>query len=278
PFDTIPSLASRSAATALRLDSSSADAWLAVGFAAYTVRPVEAAAALRAVRRAVALDSTNAEAWHFLGWLSLLSGQDSAASRAYRRALRIDPGRGITYEHLSRLAIAGRRLDEGRVLLDSCLTLEPLFGLGFNQRAVLRAYAGDVAGAVADAEQAARFSSDGDAGRLRAASVRAFAMLRAGDTTQARALADSLAPHVPHLNSPVSPGLGVVLEMLHDGRVSEGLRIAGISDSTGATPPGLALADFYFHLWTAMPYWDPARGNRAFDQVVAINADHWRVR
>ena len=280
PLDTLPVRARRAASAALRLDSSSADAWLATAFAAYTQRPMDAATALRSARRAVQLDSTNAEAWHFVGWLSLLAGQDSAAERAYRRALHADPGRGVTYEHIARIRIIDRRYDAARALLDTALALEPLFGLGFNQRAMLRAHLGDVAGAVSDAEQVARLSTDTDP-RLRVAAIRAYALFQSGDTARARVLADSLAPNLPHAITPVSESFGVVFVMFRLGRVDEAMRIIGIvtdgSASSEAAPPGvLDFADFFFQLWTRMPYWDPARGNPAFERSVAHARETWR--
>jgi tetratricopeptide (TPR) repeat protein len=281
PTDTVAALAGRAAEAALRLDSTSADAWLGAGMAAYGRQPADGPAALGAARRATALDSTNAEAWHFLGWLSLLAGDDSGAARAYRHALRMDPGRGITYEHLARLSVIGHRFAEARALLDSAVALEPMFGLGYTQRAILRAYLGDTAGARADAERCAELFADTNP-RPRIAALRAYAMLQAGDTAGALALAERQIPLVPRSAAPASPALGVAFVLMRVGRGDDAMRVTGLDldpsqpDGSAASTPTRRSSELFLHVWARQPYWEPARGNRYFDRMVALNAAPWR--
>ena len=269
PLDTLIARSTEAAATALRLDSNSAMAWMAVAYSNY-LRPGEAgASALRAARRAMALDSSDAESWHFLGWLSLLSGQDSAATSAYRHALRIDPTRAVTYEHLSRIAISHRQLGTGRALLDSALAIEPLYGLGFYFRALLRGYQGDSAGARADAEQVARTTPGLDP-QSGVSAVVAFALARAGDTAQARAVASRLDPRTMSSFVGLQGGRDALAYALIDlGRVDEALRIL-LDPATGFVSRG------FLHVWSRQPYWDGVRGNPEIARAIAESARVWR--
>jgi TolB-like protein len=272
PTDTLAALAGRAAEAALRLDSTSADAWLGAAMAAYARLPADGRASLRAARRATVLDSTNAEAWHFLGWLSLLAGDDSAAVRAYRRALRADPGRGVSYEHLSRLSIIGHRFREARALLDSAIGFEPLYGFGYTQRAMLRAYLGDTTGARVDGERSAQLLGDSDPAP-RVASLRAFALIQAGDTAGARALAERQIPLLRRSAAPTSPALGVAFVLMRVGRVDDAMHVLGLDADSSRRAVGAASVG---HVGGRTPLWDPVRGNRYFERMVAVSAEPWR--
>jgi tetratricopeptide (TPR) repeat protein len=269
PADTLIARTASAAATALRLDSNSAMAWAAVAYDGY-MRPTAAGAAgVRAARRAVELDSTDAEAWHFLGWLSVLAGDDEAATRAYRHALRIDPSRAVEYEHLSRIAIFNNRLTEGRALQDSALTIEPLYALGLYLRSLLRAWQGDSAGARFDAEQVARVTPGANpvAG---IAAVRAFAAVRAGDTTGARAILDQLDPAtMPSFVGLAGGKDALAYALIGLGRTDEGVRQL-LDVGAGFT------SRHFVHTWSRLPYWDGARNNPEVQRAIAEDARAWR--
>jgi tetratricopeptide (TPR) repeat protein len=78
---------------ALAHDSTAADAWMAHGYMLVHRHPRTLAGVADAFARAFALDSANAEAWHQYGWIAYLSGEDSTAVAAYRRALGLEPER-----------------------------------------------------------------------------------------------------------------------------------------------------------------------------------------
>ncbi|MFI5208005.1 MAG: hypothetical protein ACHQX4_08300 [Gemmatimonadales bacterium] len=269
PNDTLVARAVAAADAALRLDSATASAWLASAYANY-MRP-RGVAALRAARHAVELDSTDAEAWHFLGWLNLLAGDDATAVLAYRRALRIDPSRAVDYEHLARINVIGRHYAEARAQLDTSLEREPGYALGYYMRATLRAWMGDTAGARADAEQLA-LVTPGANPRDAVDLFRALALVRAGDTTAARAIVDRLDP--ASLTSPVGFGggrdvLGYTLLAL--GRVDEGLRLL--------LGPEVGFASRHFvAAWSRLPYWEGARGSPTLQRAIAESGATWRER
>ena len=149
---------SREAATrALRLNPRSSDAWMGRAWllAAWFNRVAHAddslLAALAAFRRAVELNPRNDEAWHQYG-ATLLFVSDSASLDAQRRALALDPARGITYGDLSWTYWSMGRNDLALATVDSALALEP-DGPFRSNRLLYRLTAGDTAGAVADARQ-----------------------------------------------------------------------------------------------------------------------------
>jgi serine/threonine-protein kinase len=267
--DTLIARTASAAATALRLDSSSAMAWAAVAYDGY-MRPTAAGAAgVRAARRAVELDSTDAEAWHFFGWLSVLAGDDEVAAGAYRHALRIDPSRAVEYEHLSRIAIFNNRLTEGRALQDSALTIEPLYALGLYLRSLLRAWQGDSAGARFDAEQVARVTPGADP-QAGIAAVRAFAAVRAGDTTGARAILGHLDPAtMPSFVGLAGGKDALAYALIGLGRTDEGVRLL--------LDPGAGFTSRHFvHTWSRLPYWAGARNNPEVQRAIAVDARAWR--
>ncbi len=268
-LDTLIERSAAAAATALRLDSNSAMAWAAVSYAGYMRPQLAGAAGLRAARRAVELDSTDAEAWHFLGWLSVLAGEDDAAVRAYRHALRIDPSRAVDYEHLARVALFNRHLAESRALMDSALTIEPLYALGLYLRSLLRAYQGDSAGARIDAEQVARVTPGADP-QAGIAAVRAFAAVRAGDSAGARTIVDRLDPAaMPSFVGLAGGRDALSYALISLGRTDDAVRLL--------LDPSVGFVSRYFvHTWSRMPYWDGARGNPTLERAIAESARAWR--
>jgi tetratricopeptide (TPR) repeat protein len=146
----------QAAASALRHNPRSSDAWMGRGLmlAVWSQNPgVDSddslLASLAAFRRAVDLNPLNAEAWHQFGAL-LRTVNDSASLDALRRSLVLDPARGITYVDLSITYDVMGQNERALTTVDSAVALEP-DGPFRADRAMYRLLAGDTAGAIADA-------------------------------------------------------------------------------------------------------------------------------
>jgi len=151
----LPGLSRGAATRALRLNIRSSDAWmgraylLAVWFGGNGMAGGDSVlAALTAFRRAVELNPRNDEAWHQYG-ATLRVVSDSASLDALRRALALDPARGVTYVDLSLTYYHMGLNDRALATIDSAFALEPEAFYAY--RVLPRLTAGDTAGAVADA-------------------------------------------------------------------------------------------------------------------------------
>ena len=82
------------AADAIRLDSASADAWLARAYLLVIRDPVRARGALQAFQKAIALGPGSAEAFHQYGQTLMMLGRYDEADIAYRNALAIRARQG----------------------------------------------------------------------------------------------------------------------------------------------------------------------------------------
>jgi TolB-like protein/Flp pilus assembly protein TadD len=168
---------------ALRRDSTSSDAWMARGYLLAYANPGTMKGSVEAFERAIALDPKNAEAHHqyatILDWLARYDDAD----RQERLALAYDPGRAITYADLGGsthfrdtvLAVA---------LSDSAVALEVASAHVRVWRALARLVAGDLHGALDDAELANRL----EPGDIMTEGGLALALAHAGDSTRARVL------------------------------------------------------------------------------------------
>ena len=172
---------------ALALDSSSSDGWTARGYLLAHRYPRTLDGVVPALRRATQLDPANPEAWHQYGLWLALSGNLADGIVAMEHALQIEPARVATLTNLGHWFYlrVGRPADARRAL-DSALAISPWLATAHTYRAFDRLRDGDVAGALADAEDAGRLSPPGEEyyGYSALAAVRAAA----GDTAQARRL------------------------------------------------------------------------------------------
>lgn len=170
---------------ALRLDSGTADAWAARGLLlTFRDRRIPSAA-LQSLQRAVRLDPRNPEAQHILGWFWFVTGNDSAATAQWRRALALEPERPVTLYYMGLLAYTRRRFAEAQRLAESTLTLDPRFYPAYTLRASARAQLGELAAAHDDAEQALRLADIG-IGRSLAETAAGLVESRSGDTAAVR--------------------------------------------------------------------------------------------
>lgn len=172
---------------ALRTDSSSADAWLALGLLRAYDQTSNWRQALAAFDRGVAQDPRSAEAHHSRGWYLFVLSHDSLARDEWRRALALEPERPISLWHLARAAYVARRFQECIALSDSAIALDRGFGPGYAIRAYCLATSGVIDRARADAAEALRLSiGGGGESEAWAVVAAAFVDLRAGDTAAVR--------------------------------------------------------------------------------------------
>jgi tetratricopeptide (TPR) repeat protein len=119
---------------AVRLDSSFAQAYVALGEAYLRGGGVEAMSPLtavplakQAVLRALELDSSLAGAHAVLGTIHFVFDRNwSRAEAEYRRALGLAPGMAELYPPYARYLLAMGRIDESRAVIERALQLSPL--------------------------------------------------------------------------------------------------------------------------------------------------------
>jgi len=256
--DSLLERGSAAAATALRLDSLSADGWMAAAALSQYRFPTTFAGAVPAFQRAVALDPRNAEAWHLYAGLLTALGRDSAAGAAYRRALDLEPERPITLENFAWLWYLQRRYAEAEQFIDSGLALEPQAYFLYVDRATHALNRGDTARARAAVAAALRtrpadyvISTEPLVAALEA---------RSGDTTAARARLERLVsqfadPQQPSHTEGYNSALGFVW-------IGDGARALVILESV--RPRGLTIGSYLRD-----PAFDPIRSDPRFERLVA---------
>lgn len=191
PRDSAIALGERLAREAIRIDSTSAEAWIAFAVFLYSASPPRPQAALQAARRAVALDPGSPVALQKLGSLLSMVDEDAAAEAeaTMRRAIELDPTLSNAWTGLAGLAMSRRRLEEARLLADSAVATGSENALAHSNRAMLRAYLGDTAGTRQDAADYTRLL-----GRppIYAQAFLLLARAAAGDTLGAAPVFDDL--------------------------------------------------------------------------------------
>jgi TolB-like protein/Tfp pilus assembly protein PilF len=242
---------------ALRLDSTSADAWMARGFLLEYRNPRTFEGALPAFERAVALDPRNAEAHHQFGGLFRYLNQYDAALRVYRRALALEPERAITLANISFVHLLRREYEDAARVMDSAIAADPGAYYAYGDQGWIRLLRGDLTGTRASAESALRFSPPGYAsgGEALMAAVEA----RAGDTVAARARLDRVTRG---LSNPDRPGV-------YDG-LNAAMGYAQIGDRRRALDIIERVAPRGILLWSYLqaPQFDPIRDDPRFQRLL----------
>ncbi|MGH7546979.1 MAG: tetratricopeptide repeat protein [Gemmatimonadales bacterium] len=180
---------------ALRLDSTVADGWMALGYLRKFDDPRSYMGAKDAFKQAVALDPDNAEAWHQYGSTLRELGDDSGGIAASLQALALEPGRSITLHQLASVSINRREFEQARRWLDSALAVDPGFSFGYVYRSRVHRLLGQLPAAKADAETARRLAGDY---RLPGNAVLATVEANLGDTATARARIEHLFAEAAH--------------------------------------------------------------------------------
>ena len=176
---------------ALRLDSTSSEAWLArANYLELQPYPFDAAALRQAYERAVALDPKDGDAVRQYGdFLRNWRREDSAAAAAFRRALAVNPTDATAYAQLARTARYQGRLQEAVALADSALAMTPSNVPAFQELTSSLAELGDRR----RLDQALGSASSGSEAGVWATAVRALAEAASGDSVAAGRRLDSLA-------------------------------------------------------------------------------------
>ena len=135
---------------AVRQDSASADAWVAIGYLVSSHSPVDARRTVEAYQRAITLDRNHVEAHNRLAWIMLDLGEYDAAAQGWRSALGLDPGFYVAYRGLARIAALQGGLAKARALLDTAIAMAPQSRDLFAERAQVSLLLGDLAHAERD--------------------------------------------------------------------------------------------------------------------------------
>ncbi|MGH7548877.1 MAG: tetratricopeptide repeat protein [Gemmatimonadales bacterium] len=180
---------------ALRVDSTVADGWMALGYLRKVDDPRTYEGAKEAFKQAVALDPRSAEAWHQYGSTLRELGDDSGAIAASLQALALEPGRSITLHQLASVSTNRREFERALCWLDSALAVDPGFSFGYVSRSRVHRLLGQLPAAKADAETARRLAGDY---RLPADAVLASVKALLGDTVTAQTLTEHLLAEAAH--------------------------------------------------------------------------------
>lgn len=125
--DTLVARAVRSAERAVRMDSMSSEAWLALAYVREAQHPRTLDGALGAFRRAIALNPASAEAHHqYADYHARTLAWDSSAAEN-QLALRLEPGRLATFFQLMLHGLARGRPADGLAWSDTILAVDPAF-------------------------------------------------------------------------------------------------------------------------------------------------------
>lgn len=184
---------------ATRLDSTSADAWLAQAYILVQRDPRRFAGAIEAFHHAISLDSYNAEAFHQYGQALTGLGRYTEALAAYRRALDLEPDRAMSLVPMAAIYKRQGRVAESLRLLDSAVSVAPRVPYARAARSMSRTLVGNLKGARDDAEIALALDSNYRIPPL-AALVRA--QFLSGDTSAALSQLHEAERSVANLSAP----------------------------------------------------------------------------
>ena len=263
--DSILARGARAAATALRADST--DPVARVSLCVLDLdEDRDVAGALRCLRRIPgerAARSIDVQA--ILGWVLQIAGQNDAVAEQFQRALALDPARTIAIEIWARMLTRARRYGEARRLLDSAVAVDPEFPNAYPARARLRLLEGDTAGALADAQTAARLTPSVPVPFL-------VVVLARSDTARAAAaLRDMLATTDSAFQRTATYGPGFAAALLALGR----------RDDAIAVLERITFRDYQLYGELQNPEFDPLRDDprfqRIFEQSRPAGAPVWTV-
>ena len=244
---------------ALRLDSTSSNAWSAQAFILTYQNPRTYAGVLPAIERAVALNPRNAGAHAAHGWLLGDLGADSAAAAAFHRALSLEPERPGTLSALANLSFFQRRYREALRWADSALMIDPGHYWAHYIRAVNQMLLGDTAEARREAETGIRLSG-GDTRQGEQVLVRLD--LWAGDTARARARAERIVREVLSLESGAQ-----VWTVDAGGRAADVLIIMGDNERALDVLERIRPRGVYLGYLLRSPGFDPLRSHPRFQRL-----------
>ena len=193
PRDSLSATAARLARQALRVDSTSAEAWsVAAGWA-----PLAARRGM--LERALAIDPHNADVLHSYYYVLTSVGDTAEARRVLRQSIALDPTQTVPLLALGTGYLLDRNYREAARWLDSAVSFDPEAHFYYFDRALARLHAGDTATLRADVAEIRR--------RDRAMVADALALLFVvwrGDSAAMRSGAAALRTSAAGLACPVN--------------------------------------------------------------------------
>ena len=144
--------------SALRGDSSLAEAWTARAILLRFRNPTTYAGVVSAHERAVSLAPNSADAHEAYGVTLMRLGRDVAAEQRLRRALALEPNRPSALRDLGELEYLRRRIASSCALANASIGADSYDPLAYALRARVRMQLGEFRDAFSDAETAGRLS------------------------------------------------------------------------------------------------------------------------
>jgi TolB-like protein/Tfp pilus assembly protein PilF/tRNA A-37 threonylcarbamoyl transferase component Bud32 len=251
PFIECAAAAKQAASKAIELDSTSAEAYSALGFA-IACHDFDWAVAEAQHRRAIEINPNYATAHHWYGFHLLMEGRFEEALYQVHQARQLDPLSPSIMQALGWCYYQMRRFDESLATYRSMLESAPEFSYGLVTYAWTLRHTGGMDEAILNAEKALEFSSGG---QLFVAGLGA-AYAAAGRTKDAEAVLDQLDQMTVH--GYVSP-YHVALIHLHLGNRDEAI---------AQLRKGAELRDAWLVWLGVEPQWDPLRGHPEFEALL----------
>ena len=218
--------------SALRQDSTSAEAWLARAHLLFLKSPRTLEGVTVAFERAVSLDSTNAEAQYQYGQALMASGNAAEAVARYKRAIALEPDWASPLMSLGALVARSGDFDGGLRWLDSAIAVDPSSSYSYAARSTTRSSAGRSALAPRDARSAVRVASGY---RIPPYAAMAVALAAASDSATARQWADSAVRLTPDtLRLSPTDALYVGAALVRTGQADRGIAMLERAEPKGA--------------------------------------------
>jgi eukaryotic-like serine/threonine-protein kinase len=250
PFAECSSAARLAASKAVELDSTSAEAFSALGFA--TACEFDWAVADGHHRRAIEINPNYATGHHWFGFHLLMQGRFEEALREMLRARQLDPLSPSILQALAWCYYQMRRFDSSIATYRSMLEAVPDFAYGLASFSWTLRHAGDADEAVNVAERALELSSGGQLFVTGLAGTYAAA----GRQKDALATLDRLAQMSAHAY--VSP---YQLSIIH-------LHLGNRDQAIKYLQEALAIKDAWLVWLGVEPQFDPLRGEPAFEEII----------
>jgi TolB-like protein/tetratricopeptide (TPR) repeat protein/tRNA A-37 threonylcarbamoyl transferase component Bud32 len=241
--------------SALRQDSTSAEAWMARAHLLFLRNPRTLDGVVPAFQRAVTLDSSNAEAQYQYGQALMASGNAARAIARYRRAVALEPDWASPLMSLGSLVARSGDFNEGLRWLDSAVAVDPSSSYSYAARSTTRSAAGRAADALRDAQSAVRVATGY---RIPPYAAMATALALGGDTATARRWTDSAFRQLPDTNQ-LSPtdAFYVAAAFVRTGQPERGFQMLERANERNA----------WLWFYMTSPLFDGVRNNPRFVRV-----------
>jgi serine/threonine-protein kinase len=238
--------------SALRRDSTNAEAWLARAHLLFLRNPRTLDGVTVAFERSVTLDSTSAEAQYQYGQALMASGNAAAAVARYRRAIALEPDWASPLMSLGAVVARSGDFDGGLRWLDSAVAVDPSSSYSYAARSTTRSAAGRAALALRDAQSAVRVAAGY---RIPPYAAMAVALALGGDSVAARRWADSTVRLLPDTTR-LSPtdALYVGAALVRTGQMERGIAMLERAEPKGA----------WLWFYMTSPLFDAVRTNPRF--------------